>query len=420
MADFPSLFRWIKRYPKQVIGFITFITGVAGFIILFRDNQQLIVVTISTAIFITVWLISLRIAFAKTAPLIEGGKGVYKYPSFRLIALINSFFIMPLVGTLLIFPENNRQYFVEAFSGTSSLSVQGTFQTAYVHNWGVIPKELVNVNDWQANHAQANQKLFHYFVSTKMANLFLPEPSGDILYDLNIQNNTNDKEWYRISNSILVSVTFLKDNSVPLSGEYVYFSMTGGGLGPHYRQFPPTPLEGKSYEAVFTDTEADSFSLQPGEYEDFLLDLVCKSPGIYRIDFKVAYASRGISGYKTVTAEKFICPISYTYVIGHPDFLQLHKFNWENSQYVPDVQIQKHDLYVVTSNGAPLILRQSPSSSSQILAQLPAGTTIVVYDGPVQSNGYDWWHVYNLRYEDIQGWIEGNSKWFTLPGYWNP
>jgi hypothetical protein len=62
------LIRWIKQFPKVVIGFITLITGIVGFIILFRDNLHLIIVVISSLFFITVWLISFYVSFVKTPP----------------------------------------------------------------------------------------------------------------------------------------------------------------------------------------------------------------------------------------------------------------------------------------------------------------------------------------------------------------
>lgn len=64
--------------------------------------------------------------------------------------------------------------------------------------------------------------------------------------------------------------------------------------------------------------------------------------------------------------------------------------------------------------GAPNNLRTGPSRDNPRLAQIPAGNTVIILDGPMCAGGYTWWQV---DYNGIIGWtVEGSgSEYYIEP-----
>ncbi len=322
--------------------------------------------------------------------------------------------VMPLIVALMIIPEGNRKYITEAFSAASNLSVIVEYPTPCKgENQGILPQYLLPLNISQAQHVQEYQRIQQYFRTTGPGNFILPYPNGEIFYALNLQNNDENKEWIRISNIIIVSVTTLNDGSLPLKDLNVYHEFYGCG-GDFYRHFPSTFLNGNTYKSILMDTEADSFSLQPGEYEDFLLKLNCTSPGAYAVKYLISFTTGGNNGQKEIN-EKFVCPISFTIWRDYAESFNVYKYTWKNNKYILDISLQREGLYTINSNGAPFILRNAPSINAQVVTTLLEGRMIRIDDGPVLSDGLTWWHGFVFDSpDDIAGWIEDNPSWFTL------
>ena len=73
-----------------------------------------------------------------------------------------------------------------------------------------------------------------------------------------------------------------------------------------------------------------------------------------------------------------------------------------NAQTAPDLVVGES--VVVGTDGDPVNLRAAASLSAGILAEVPAGTTATVVDGPVSADGYTW---YALDVAGTTGWSAG-------------
>jgi len=80
MKDSKTLLELIRHSPKFTISFLAFITAIVSFIILYRENPQLIIVVLIAVLLIASWLIFFYIVIAKSPPLIMGGERGVAFP----------------------------------------------------------------------------------------------------------------------------------------------------------------------------------------------------------------------------------------------------------------------------------------------------------------------------------------------------
>ena len=107
----------IKKAPDWVKAAVGLVTLIIGFIALFQENPYLSI-TVSVAVaFVAAFCLCLYVAFAKTPPLIKGGKGVYRFENYRSWALVGVF-LVPIVFVLLLAGESSRSFVTIAFVGT--------------------------------------------------------------------------------------------------------------------------------------------------------------------------------------------------------------------------------------------------------------------------------------------------------------
>jgi hypothetical protein len=114
-----SWIEWLCKSPAWTLGFITFVTALVSFVILFRENPSLVFVVIAIVVFIALWFLSLFVSFAKTAPLIHGGKGIYRFERQLPLALAG-IIILPVFALVLLTPHGNREFIVTSFIGTAT------------------------------------------------------------------------------------------------------------------------------------------------------------------------------------------------------------------------------------------------------------------------------------------------------------
>ena len=77
---------------------------------------------------------------------------------------------------------------------------------------------------------------------------------------------------------------------------------------------------------------------------------------------------------------------------------------------VPAYKFKIGNTYAITERGVMLNLRESPSSSAQVITELFRGNIVMLLDGPVQADGHIWW---KMRTEDgIEGWAIANLDWY--------
>lgn len=102
--------KWFLRIPNWIKSTIGFITLIISFIIFTKKNFYLSIVVIIGLLILVLFFLNLYIVFSKTEPLIEGGKGVYKFPKYRLTAFF--FLCLIFVATAISFIYTPSRYFI--------------------------------------------------------------------------------------------------------------------------------------------------------------------------------------------------------------------------------------------------------------------------------------------------------------------
>lgn len=116
-----SGFEWIKKLPTWINATIALAMGMIGFIIFIQKNYQLGIVVLSALFLAAIFFLCLYIVFAKTPPLLEGGKGLYRYEKYRFPATVG--LVIVTIGAVLIFVFNpSRSFIFAAFAGVSPSS----------------------------------------------------------------------------------------------------------------------------------------------------------------------------------------------------------------------------------------------------------------------------------------------------------
>jgi tetratricopeptide (TPR) repeat protein len=110
----PIWTKWVKEIPTWLKGTIGLITTIISFIILFRANVHLSIIVTIGVLLITTLCLCLYIIYARTPPLIEGGKGVYRFENYRKWA-ITSIFFMPLLVIAFFYVDASRSFILAAF-----------------------------------------------------------------------------------------------------------------------------------------------------------------------------------------------------------------------------------------------------------------------------------------------------------------
>jgi hypothetical protein len=91
------------------------------------------------------------------------------------------------------------------------------------------------------------------------------------------------------------------------------------------------------------------------------------------------------------------------------------RFLFQKDGYPVDVlAFRVGDMYHITHAGGRLNLRDSPSFKATVLGQLPAGTYVMIVDGPVQAEGARWWKLSTdpAAPRQLEGWAIENPAWY--------
>ncbi|HEY0068592.1 MAG TPA: hypothetical protein VGE04_01335 [Chloroflexia bacterium] len=131
---------------------------------------------------------------------------------------------------------------------------------------------------------------------------------GDVL---SIESDSTNRDWMQLSNTsdALVDV----EQQAP---EHVDVVISPGGCGGaiNIRGFSAINLEQGStaYTRKVTTTDADLFTLQPGEPESWNLPVSCKALGTYHVTLEIAYIYQQIQGKYSYSLPEYVCPQSYS------------------------------------------------------------------------------------------------------------
>lgn len=73
-------------------------------------------------------------------------------------------------------------------------------------------------------------------------------------------------------------------------------------------------------------------------------------------------------------------------------------------------RFKKGDKFSVTPKGSNLNIRETPSLGGKVLEVSQNGDTLIILDGPAQSDGYSWWKVKTKQGAD--GWVVDIPDWY--------
>jgi hypothetical protein len=119
MHEHQKWLKWINSLPNWVKGAIGLATAIIGFVILFRENYHIGTVTVGLLLLVSLLCLCVYLVLAKTPPLIEGGKGVYRYARYRLWAIAGIILAL-VVGGLALALRPSRSFIITAFAGTAT------------------------------------------------------------------------------------------------------------------------------------------------------------------------------------------------------------------------------------------------------------------------------------------------------------
>ncbi|CAG0973601.1 hypothetical protein ANAEL_01318 [Anaerolineales bacterium] len=115
----PQWINWIKELPDWIKATVGLVTIVISFVIAFRANYYLSIVIIATLAIISLFLLFTYVTFAKTPPLIEGGKGLYRFEKYRIVAFSGMVTILSIVYFVVAL-EPSRSFVTVALIGSAT------------------------------------------------------------------------------------------------------------------------------------------------------------------------------------------------------------------------------------------------------------------------------------------------------------
>ncbi len=313
-----NLLPWIQKIPNWVLGFIGLVTAIVTFLIFFQDNFYLATVVILTLLIVSIAIFSLHVVFAKTPPLIEGGKGVYRYGNKRIIA---PFFLGIVLGiTLLVLLSiPGKNFVILAFSKmpvaitkNSNMEwkayIDGMIQYRPCSAGLVLPHVMNTDDDLQKN---INSLGAFYAGSNKFEYLSLA-PGGLII--VNLTSLSTNKDWIKLSKTFKITITATE------APDYIDVARDEDGCngagGVDYYADDDIQLSSQfdNYDVKATFSQFDYYSLQPGEFGFFNIHFYCGTPGTYHYKIEIPFSLSGEEHKVSLPGPKpFICPRSLTY-----------------------------------------------------------------------------------------------------------
>lgn len=107
----------LNRIPTWIKATVGFISALVSFVLLARDNLHLVIVILGFSLLFSLLGLFVYVFHSKTPPLIEGGKGVYRFSSFRPGALAGIILVgLIIISTIIIQPT--REFIFLSFIGT--------------------------------------------------------------------------------------------------------------------------------------------------------------------------------------------------------------------------------------------------------------------------------------------------------------
>lgn len=257
----------------------------------------------------------------------------------------------------------------------------------------------------------SNADIDNYVSKHQDSEWLVASNSGNISYLLTIASKGEVEDWIRVDGSVRINVKVL-NHSMNTNNVNIGTAFLGCG-GVDFRNFPNTSLISKaeSYSLIQKSLDADAYSLEPGEFEDFLFDFKCESPGIYQVNFGIPYTYKNETKIFYVDASsQFICPSSYTVWTSTLYGILRDTYSWDGIVYQKDYSIRIGTSYLNTSGNGDK-LREKPLLNANIITKVDLPIWFLIIDGPVEADGQTWWKVEIDDGNIFQGWIAETADW---------
>jgi len=200
----------------------------------------------------------------------------------------------------------------------------------------IIPSDLHSGND-QVAWIQDN---FQYLLDNQDAYLYsvYPVSSGTFSVFIDITHIPNEQYWVKLDNDLSVMVSYLQE----VKQDVAIYRQVGCGGGGFIRYFTDVNLQSDhpEYIEIITTSDADFFTLEPGETETFNLTFKCQAPGIYRLRISVPISYMDAKGTLDITdIGGIVCPesVSAYDVDGYDEnwiVISSASYYWNGSEYI--------------------------------------------------------------------------------------
>lgn len=104
----------LKKLSTWITGTISFVTAIISFVLILQGNYQLGITIFGILFFLVLLLLLIYLSSAKTSPLIEGGKGVYRFEKYRPFASTGIGLLLIIACSIFLF-KASRSFVVNAF-----------------------------------------------------------------------------------------------------------------------------------------------------------------------------------------------------------------------------------------------------------------------------------------------------------------
>jgi hypothetical protein len=147
-----------------------------------------------------------------------------------------------------------------------------------------------------------------------------------------------------VARTISIHVEYIEDVPQPIDA----LLLVGCGGSGEYRYFDTTPLDTtpSDYDVELEAHDiSDDFTLEPGEFEVFVLNFRCRAPGVYGITLEIPVEYEGSRGiFYDSSTPNLVCPQVANYHIGEPEIDppdtisigRVERYVWTGSGYELD------------------------------------------------------------------------------------
>lgn len=161
----------------------------------------------------------------------------------------------------------------------------------------------------------------------------------DMSFMVKISASPQNGDWAKISNAMNLRISSSRNTTV----ESVNVANLYGGCGTgKIRTFSLAELDNnfEEYTQTLHYEDTDFFTLEPGEFEIFSVDMKCKTPGAFDVNIDIEYELMSDKGFVSLeNLPLVICPLDYSIwysePLGDTNFIMLMgDYIWDGTKYI--------------------------------------------------------------------------------------